>query len=119
MFTILQDGAWHSLKEIAEETKIPIEELEKHCEKLSKQGLIDYNPDAGIVRFGHQFKKMVMKLRAEEEAKWEKKGAGTIIIPPEKGFQIQGVYIHNMTEQDIQFELTFNKKLKEIVISKA
>jgi len=119
MFRVLENGMWHSLKEIAEEIKVPVEKLEHYCGTLSEHGVVDYNSDSGIVRLGHDFKRIIMKLKAEEEAEWERIGAGTVIIPPEKGFQIQGVYIHNMTERDIQFELTFNKKLKEVVVSNA
>ena len=121
MFRILEDGAWHSLKEIAEEIGVPIEELARHCEMISKNKIVEYDASSCKVRLEPQLMGMILKLRAEEEAEaeWRRRGAGTIIIPQGKGFQIQGVRIHNKTEQDLNVELTFNKKLDEIVISNA
>jgi len=121
MFAILEDGAWHSLNEIAEELGVPIEKLAHYCENISKHQVIEYDVCSGKVRIGHKLMSMIMKLRADEEAEaeWERIGAGTAIIPPQKNFQIQGVTVQNMTEQDLKIEFTFNTKLKEIVISKA
>lgn len=121
MFAILEDGAWHSLNEIAEELGVPIEKLAHYCENISKHQVIEYDVCSGKVRIGHKLMSMIMKLRAHEEAEaeWERIGAGTAIIPPQKNFQIHGVTVQNMTEQDLKIEFTFNTKLKEIVISKA
>jgi len=121
MFRILEDGAWHSLKEIAEEIGVPIEELARHCEMISKNKIVEYDASSCKVRLEPQLMGMILKLKAEEEAEaeWRRRGVGTIIIPQGKGFQIQGVRIHNKTEQDLNVELTFNRKLDEIVISNA
>lgn len=121
MFRILEDGAWHSLKEIAEEIGVPIEELARHCETISKNKVVEYDAGSCKVRLEPHLMSMILKLRAEEEAEaeWRRRGAGTIIIPQGKGFQIQGVTIHNKTEQDLNVEFTFNRKLEEIVISNA
>jgi len=121
MFRILEDGAWHSLKEIAEETGVPIKELARHCETISKNKIVEYDASSCKVRLEPQLMSMILKLRAEEEAEaeWRRRGAGTIIIPQGKGLQIQGVTIHNKTEQDLNVELTFKRKLDEIVISNA
>jgi hypothetical protein len=90
-------------------------------ETLTKHGILEYDPTTSTVRLSQELKKLITQLHAEEKAEpnWEKPGAATIIIPPEKGFQIQKVTIHNMTKQDLQFELKFDKKLKEIAITQA
>jgi len=51
--------------------------------------------------------------------KWSKKRAGTVIIPQQKHFQVQGILMQNMTEQDLKLEFTFKMKPTEIAISKA
>ena len=121
MFRILGDGAWHSLKEIAEELGVSIEELARHCETISKNKTVEYDAGSCRVRLGPHLMSMILKLRAEEEAEaeWQRRGAGTVIIPRGKGFQIQGVTIHNKTEKDLNVEFTFNRKLREIVFSNA
>jgi hypothetical protein len=97
----------------------PLKELVSYCEIGAKHGIVEYNATANAVRLSQEFKKIVTQMHAEEKAKpsWEKLGVATIIIPPEKSFQIQKVTIHNMTKQDLQFELKFDKKLKEIAIT--
>lgn len=117
---VLEDGAWHSLKEIAEEIGVPVKDLARYCETVSKHEFVEYEADSGRVRLGSELMGMIMKLKADEEAEaeWERIGVGTVIVPRGKSFQIQGVSIHNMTEQDLKFKFTFNKKPKEIVVSK-
>jgi hypothetical protein len=117
----LEDGAWHTLSELTQKTSHSLEDLTRHCETLTKHGILEYDPTNNTVRLSQEHKNLIAQLHAEEKAepKWEKPGVATIIIPPEKGFQIQKVTIHNMTKQDLQFELKFDKKLKEVAITQA
>ncbi len=121
IFKFLEDGNWHSLEEIAKESGVPLEELSRHCETIAKHKIIEYDTAANTIRLGPEPMTWILHLKAQEktEATWKKQGAATIIIPPKKGFRIQGTTIHNTTDQDLQLELKFNKKLKEIVITKA
>jgi len=121
LLKFLEDGAWHKLAELAKETGHPLEELVTYCETIAKHGIVEYDATANTVRLSQELENLITQLHAEEKAEpnWEKPGAATIIIPPEKSFQIQKVTIHNMTKQDLQFELKFDKKLKEIAITQA
>lgn len=118
---LLEDGNWHSLQEIAQKTKAEPDELAKQCEEASKKGFVEYDAKSGRVRLGHDLMSMLLQLKAENEreASWERKGAGTAILPAGKGFQVQGLWIQNQTENDLKIMFTFNLKPKEIVISKA
>jgi hypothetical protein len=117
LLKLLEDGVWHTLSELAKETGHPLEELVTYCETIAKHGIVEYDATANTVRLSQELKNLITQLHAEEKAEpnWEKPGAATIIIPPE----IQKVTIHNMTKQDLQFELKFDKKLKEIAITQA
>jgi hypothetical protein len=121
LLKFLEDGAWHTLSGLAKETGRPLEELLSYCETIAKHGIVEYDATASTVRLSQELENLVTQLHAEEKAEpnWEKAGVATIIIPPEKSFQIQKVTIHNMTKQDLQFELKFDKKLKEIAITQA
>jgi hypothetical protein len=92
-----------------------------YCETLTKHGILEHDPTTKAVRLSQELKNVITKLHAQEKAEpnGEKPGVATIIIPPEKSFQIQKVTIHNMTKQDLHFELKFNTKLKEIAITQA
>jgi hypothetical protein len=92
-----------------------------YCETLTKHGILEHDPTTKAVRLSQELKNLITQLHAQEKAEpnGEKPGVATIIIPPEKSFQIQKVTIHNMTKQDLHFELKFNTKLKEIAITQA
>jgi hypothetical protein len=117
----LEDGNWHSLEEIAGKLKVEPDELADYCQEASKSAFVDYDAKSGRVRLGHDIMSMILQLKAqrEREAEWERKGAGTTILPTGKGFQVQGLWVQNRTESDLKIEFTFNIKPKEIVISKA
>lgn len=107
------------MEEIAEKTQIPIEEITKHCEVLSEHALLEYDARFRKVRLGRRLTGIIERLKTKEktEAKWEKRGAGTIIIPAGKSCRFQSVSINNMTRKDLQFELTFDLKPREICVS--
>jgi hypothetical protein len=117
----LEDGGWHKLSELAKQTGCPLKKLGSYSQTLAKHGILEYDPATSTVRLSQELINLITQLRAEENAptRWEKLGVATIIVPPEKGFQIQKVTIHNLTKQDLQFELKFNTKLKEIAITQA
>jgi len=120
-FRLLQDGNWHSLEEIAEKTGVGVDELIKHCEEASQNGFVDYDAKSARVRLGHDLMGMLLQLKAEneKEAEWERRGAGTAILPAGKGFEVQGLRVQNQTESDLKIMFTFSTKPKEIVLSKA
>ena len=119
IFRFLEDGGWHNLKEIASKTRCPIEDLSDYCGILSKHGDVEYDANSGRVRIGCELTSIIKTLKAQDRAngKWPKMGFGTVIVPPQKGFQIQGISMQNMTEQDLKIEFTFKVKPIEIVIS--
>jgi hypothetical protein len=119
IFRFLEDGAWHSLKHIASKTSVPIEDLSDYCATLSKHEVVEYDADSGRVRIGRELVSMMAALNAHDRltGKWRRMGAGTVIVPPQKGCQIQGISMQNMTEQDLKIEFTFKVKPIEIVIS--
>lgn len=120
-FRLLQDGNWHSLEEIAEKTRVGLDGLTKYCEEASQNGFVDYDAKTARVRLGHDLMGMLLQLKAENEkkAEWERKGAGTAILPAGKAFEVQGLCVQNQTESDLKIMFTFSTKPKEIVLSKA
>lgn len=120
MFRVMEDCAWYSTIEIADILGAPVEKLTRCCESLSEQGILEYDAKSGRVRFGEKLRCTIKKLRTigDAENEWRRQGAGTIIVPPGKACQIQGVIISNKTEDSLEFEFTFSKKPNEIVISK-
>jgi len=121
IFRLLEDGNWHTLEELATKTEIGLDELTKHCQEAHQKGLVDYNPKTAKIRLGHNMMGALLQLKTQnqKQTQWERKGAGTTIIPQGKSLQIQGLQIQNQTENDLKIEFTYNTKPKEIIISKA
>jgi hypothetical protein len=106
---------------MASKMRVPIEDLSDYCVTLSKHELVEYDAESCRVRIGSEFMNVITMLNAYDRAgrKWRRKGVGTVIVPPQKGFQVQGISMQNMTEQDLRIEFTFKMKPIEIVISEA
>jgi hypothetical protein len=121
IFRLLENGEWHTLGELAEKTKIQLDELTKYCIEASQKGLVDYDPKTAKVRLGHNMMSVLLQLNTQnqKQAQWERKGAGTTIIPPNKSLRIQGLRIQNQTESDLKIEFTYKTIPKEIIISNA
>lgn len=115
----IENGDWHKLPELAQKTGYTTKKLAKYCETLAKHDLVEYDPKTNSVRLSQELINLITQLHAKEaiEARWERRGVATIIIPPEKSFKIQKVTIHNLANQDLQFELKFNTELHEIAIT--
>jgi hypothetical protein len=120
-FTLLEDGGWHTLQEIAQKTKIEAEKLKTQFEEASKKGFIEYDALSGKARLSHNIMSLLLQLNAKSQTKtkWEKKGVGTATIPAGRAFQIQGLWIQNQTGKDLEITFTFNLKPKEIIIQEA
>lgn len=118
-FKLLEDGGWHSLQEIAQKTKTEIDKLKTQCQEAAKKGFIEYDADSEKARLSHNLMSLLLQLNAKNQTKWEKKAIGTATIPAGKAFQIQGLYIQNQTEKDLEITFTFNPKPKEIIIQEA
>jgi hypothetical protein len=119
IFRFLEDGRWHLLTEIGRKARVPIDDLRDCCTVLSEHGILEYDEGSARIRLGRELMSMVTMLSASKQAtrKWCRMGAGTVLVPPQKCLQIQGVSMQNMTEQDLIIEFTFKVKPIEIVIS--
>jgi len=118
---LLENGEWHTLDEIVEKTNIQRDELTKHLTDASQKDLFDYDPKTARVRLAHNMMSVLLQLNTQnqKQARWERKGAGTTIIPPNKNCRIQGLYIQNQTENNLKIEFTYKTTPKEIIISNA
>ncbi len=118
---LLENGEWHMLDELVEKTNIQRDELTKHLTDASQKDLFDYDPKTARVRLAHNMMSVLLQLNTQnqKQARWERKGAGTTIIPPDKSCRIQGLYIQNQTENNLKIEFTYKTTPKEIIISNA
>jgi DNA-binding IclR family transcriptional regulator len=70
IFSFLEDGAWHDLKEIAWKMRIPVEDLSDYCETLFKREIVECDTESCRVRIGSEFLNMITVLSVGSI--WEK-----------------------------------------------
>lgn len=118
LLDLLEDGDWHSLTGLAEALGTTLDELTEVCEAASKADLIEYDVKAGKVRICQKLLGLMKSLEEEAEAEWDMLATGTVIVPAKKSFKIQDLSIQNETDYDLEIEMRFDEKLREIVILK-
>lgn len=96
--------------------------MSDYCTTLSKHEVVENAADSGArgrVRIERESINMIAALDVHDQimGKWRRMDVGTVIFPQQKGFQVQGVSMQSMTEQDLKIEFTFDVKPIELVIS--
>lgn len=112
---LIEDGAWHSLRELSKHAKIPKQKLETVSKLLSETSIVEYEPKKSQVRIDQKWQRMLKN--AGEEQNCEKVAVGTIVIPSKKRVSIQGIQLTNLTEKELEVCMRINKELEELAIS--
>lgn len=113
LLEIIDDGEWHSLTELAEKLKVPLNIISQTIDSLSKCGVVKNNGNTNKVKLAS----WVSNLHGADIEE-PKTAIGLIIIPPKGYVTIQNALISNFTEDAIELIVRMDKKLKEISISK-
>lgn len=112
--TLIADGAWHSLKNLSKHSKIPRQKLEPLLKLLSETNIIEYKTKKSQVRIKKEWQQMLQNTSEEQEC--EKAAVGTMVLPPKKTINIQGIRVTNLTEKELELSMRVNKKLEELAI---
>ena len=111
---LIADGAWHNLKDIAENADIPEHRVNTLSKILSQTSIVDYEASRGQVRISQEWRKMLESIREEEEE--EKAAVGTIVLPPKKSMILQNIQLTNLTEKELELDVKVTQTLKELAI---
>jgi len=111
---LIEDGAWHDLEELSKRSKIPKQKLATLFKLLSETNIVEYEAKGNNVRIKPEWQRM-FKNTYEKQTK-EKTAVGTIVLPPKKSLTIQGVYVTNLTEKELEISMRVNEKLEEFAI---
>ena len=111
---LIEDGAWHNLKELSKQSCIPKQKLKTLSKLLSETNIIEYNTEKNHVRIKQEWKQMLKSTLREQNC--EKAAVGTIMLPPKKGINVQGIHVTNLTEKELEISMRINKKLEELAI---
>ena len=115
LFSLIEDGRWHKIKDLAKELNLPSEKVAQITTFLAKAKLIDYNEKTKKVKL----QEWIKNLPALKSNKNSKRLIGTLILPRNGGSaEIQGITIHNNSNLDLELDfLIENGKVKEININ--
>ncbi|MEM3697487.1 MAG: hypothetical protein QXQ94_08335 [Candidatus Bathyarchaeia archaeon] len=110
ILSLIEERKNITLKLLAKSFEIPTQRLNKILLDLSKHNLVDYNPKSGTVK--------LPKWISQINEKFEdiKPATGTIILPESQEIKIQDISIGNYTKEDVELNVRFRGKLKEIAI---
>jgi hypothetical protein len=114
LLNLIQDGAWHSLQELAKNSNIPKQKLETLSKLLSNTNIIEYETKNNQVRIKKEWQRILKNTSNEPES--EIAAVGTVVLPPKKNVEIQGIQLTNLTEKELEINIRVNKNLKELAI---
>jgi len=114
-FNLIDDGAWHSLKELSKHSNIPKQKLEALFKMLSETNIVEYETHGEQIRIKREWQK-ILKRPSEEQKYGGKAAVGTVLLPPKKNIKIQGIQLTNLTEKEIEISMRINKNLEELAI---
>jgi len=115
LLTILENGEWQDLDEMARRLKIKPTILEETLRFLGEHDLIKYDEENRRAKMNQAWKTLLLMERGEET---QKEVVGTIIIPHKGALTIQQTKISNLTGSDIELEVRIKGQINEITITR-
>jgi len=110
ILSLIEERKSITLKQLSKCFEIPLQRLDEILLDLSKHNLVDYNPESGTVKLPEWI------LQINDKFEEIKPATGTIILPKSQEIKIQDITIGNYTKEDVELNVRFRGKLKEIAI---
>ncbi len=114
-FKLIEDGAWHSIKELSKHAKIPKQKLEALSKLLSETKVLEYETQKNQVRIKQECQRIFKSV--PDPLGDGKAAVGTLVLPAEKSVNIQGLQVTNLTGRELELSLRVNEKLEELAVS--
>lgn len=111
---LIEDGEWHNLQELAKRSNIPKQKLTALSKLLSQSNILEYQPQKDEVRLEQEWRQM---LNDTCEQSSEKLAVGTIVLPPKKSLEIQGIQVTNLTDKELEIGVRVDEKLRELAVA--
>lgn len=110
ILSLVEERKSITLGQLAKAFGIPPQRLNEILLDLSKHNLVDYDLESGMVKLPRWI------LQINEKFEEVKPATGTIILPRFQEIKIQDITIGNYTKEDVELNVRFRGKLKEIAI---
>ncbi|MBS7635393.1 hypothetical protein KEJ34_07950 [Candidatus Bathyarchaeota archaeon] len=100
------------IKSLAEKFNLKMERLEEILRCLSEYNIVEYERQTGKVRTSKWLSEIEVKIEEVNPV------VGAMIIPRNQKVRLQEITIENFTDMDLELNVRFGPKLKEIAICK-
>jgi predicted transcriptional regulator len=111
ILSIIEERKAYTVKQLAKNLEIPVEQLEKILNRLSEHDLVEYNQKTSRVTLSPWL------ANIDQEIGNAKPAAGSFILPKNQEIKIQDITIGNFTEKDLELNIRLKAKTKEIAIT--
>jgi len=112
-FTVIKNGAWHSIDELSEQLGIQTSKLAEFSKFLSERGLLKHDEKTNRIKIEPIWK---LLLPEEGELPEPKTAVATFIIPPETSIDVQSTHISNISNIELEVNCRINSRIKEMAI---
>jgi len=110
ILSIIEEQKTYDIKQLAKKLEIPLEQLKEILMNLSRHNLIEYNSKTGKVTLP------AWLVNIDKEIENIKPATGAIILPRYQEIKVQDITVGNFTKNDLELNIRFKAKLKEIAI---
>lgn len=114
LFTLLKDGAWHGITELADQTGTETNKLIEYSQFLAGQGIAKYEDKTQRIKIEPEWSRLLPDLSQLSEPKTT---MATFIIPPETSINVQSTSITNNSKIELEVTLRINNRIREIAIT--
>jgi len=111
LLSVIEEQKTYTVKQLAKNLEIPLEQLEKILNELSQHDLVQYNQKTSKVKLSPWF------ANIDQEIGNAKPATGSFILPKNQEIKIQDITIGNFTEKDLEINIRLKAKTKEIAIA--
>jgi len=112
ILAVMEEEESHSIRDLAKKLGIPQPQLERILRELTQKGVIEYDDKTKQARMPQWIANL------DKEIEEIKPAVGTIILPKNQSIIVQDLTIGNLTDTDLELNVTLRARQKEIAICK-
>jgi predicted transcriptional regulator len=112
ILSIVEEEETCDSKQLAKRLGISLQQLEKILRDLSKKNVLEYDAETGEIKLPQWLSDL------DKEIEEIKPTVGTIVLPKNQEIKLQDMVIGNLTDMDLELNVTLTMRRKEIAICK-
>jgi len=121
LINVLSDNVWHNVDQVVASLNIPQSKVQSIINFLAETDIIEHNSATNQIKLNQSWKNLLVNQsnpNSENNAAKQNTAIGTFILPPHQPLVIQCTRITNLTDANLELEIRWDNKIREIAISK-